>query len=409
MRILFADKFEADQFDRIVSLGHECISRPELTADELPDAIGGFDALIVRSTVVSESTIAASDRLALIVRAGAGTNTIDLAAAAARGIYVCNTPGKNAIAVAELTLGLIISIDRAIPDAVMDLRSGRWDKSRYSRARGLYGRHLGIVGLGEVGTAVAERAAAFGLELLSLDRPHRRPQVREAISRHRIGLLPGLDELAAASDILTFPVPGAPETKGIISEQLLGRMKPGAMVINTSRGDLVDEAALIVAMDERGIRAGLDVYPDEPASGSGEYRSVLATHPNVYGTHHIGASTAQAQEAVAEEVVRIITAFDRGRVENCVNMETRELGAATVVVRHLDKVGVLSDVLSILRNARVNVEQMTNEVFAGGRAACATIRAAGDITGELVAEIDRLPDVIQATVRNDPPPPGSSR
>ncbi|MFQ6021855.1 MAG: NAD(P)-dependent oxidoreductase [Acidiferrobacterales bacterium] len=321
MKVLFADKFPETYLEEIEQRGYACVFNPELTGDDLPRMIDDYDALVVRSTRVTADTLNAANSLKLVVRAGAGTNTIDKQAATAKGVYVCNVPGKNAIAVAELTLGLLISIDRNIPDNVADIRNGKWDKKRYSETRGLYGRSIGIVGLGAIGMAVAERAHAFGLSVHVIRNPNRSQAAEARLAGLGVQYVNDLNELAEVCDILSFHVPAADNTKGLIGRELLARLKPGAIIINTSRGDIVDEQALIEAMEEKGVRVGLDVYVDEPGTGKAAFDSALAKHPNVYGTHHIGASTAQAQNAVAEGVVEILDAFANGKVLNCVNIK----------------------------------------------------------------------------------------
>lgn len=398
MKILFADKFQEQYLEKIEALGHECVLKPELKGGDLPAEIAGHDALIVRSTLVTSDTIEASDRLALIIRAGAGTNTIDKQAAADRGICVCNVPGKNAIAVAELTLGLILAVDRHIPDNVIDLRQGQWNKKRYSEARGLYGRRIGVVGVGEIGLAVAERAHAFGLKVHVLRKSERRPQAEARLAAINAVQIESLEQLAEACDILTFHVPASADTRGLIGRDLLAHVRPGATIINTARGEIVDDDALIEAMDQKGIRAGLDVYSDEPSGGQAEFHGALAQHPNVYGTHHIGASTEQAQNAIAAQVVRILEAFDAGTVLHCVNLETQALGTFTLSVRHYDRVGVLAQVFDVLRAAHINVEQMQNQIFAGGRAACATMQVSGDVTPAIVSQLEAIADVISLSV-----------
>ncbi len=319
MKILFADAFPQPQIERLRGEGHECEFSPALTGEDLPGAIRGFDALVVRSTRVGAAVLEAADSLRLVVRAGAGTNTIDTGRARELGIDVCNVPGANALAVAELALGLIISADRRIPDNVADLRNGEWNKKRYSRARGLFGRSLGIVGAGAIGMAVAERAAAFGLRILVVASPRRRDAVRARLAAVGATELPSLGELAEQSDFLSVHVPGGTQTRALVNRDILARMRPGAVLVNTSRSDVVDESALIEALDTKGIRAVVDVYDGEPASGEGRFDSPLARHPNVYGTHHIGASTEQAQLAVADGVANVIAAFVDGNVINCVN------------------------------------------------------------------------------------------
>src|SRR5919109_1107405 len=179
--------------------------------------------------------------------------------------------------------------------------------------------------------------------------------------------------------------------------ELLGRMREGAILLNTSRGDVVDEAALLDAIETRGLRVGLDVYPDEPGSGSTEWSSKLAQHPNVVGTHHIGASTEQAQRAVADGVVEIVDAFVRGEILNCVNLAPRSLGTHSLHIRHYDRVGVLARVFEELRTRGLNVEQMQNRVFQGGNAAVATIDVAGRVETDLVSTLEELPDVIHVS------------
>ena len=396
MRVLLADAIDPTTVDELTRLGHECVSEPKLSAGDLPGRVPGFEALVVRSTEVTAATIEAGDALELIVRAGAGTNTIDVEAASQVGIYVTNVPGRNAIAVAELTMGLLLAIDRRIADNVADLRAGSWNKADYSKADGLYGRTIGIVGLGDIGFAVAERAAAFGLRVLAVEK-ERDPEVEERLRDLGIELVPTLEELAATSDVVSVHVPATPETASMFDAALLGRMKEGAILLNTSRGDVVDEAALLDALDSRGLRAGLDVYPDEPGSGTSEWSSKLAQHPNVVGTHHIGASTAQAQAAVAAGVVEVLEAFVRGEILNCVNLAPTRLGTHTLHVRHLDRVGVLAGVFDILRRRELNVEQMENRIFEGRKAAVATIDVVGEVDEDLLAALGELRDVLHVS------------
>jgi D-3-phosphoglycerate dehydrogenase / 2-oxoglutarate reductase len=399
MRILFADTFHPQYSDALVAGGHDCTFRPELTANDLPVHVTGHDALVVRSTRVTEETIAAADDLSLIIRAGAGTNTIDTRAAADRGIYVCNVPGRNAIAVAELALALIMALDRQIADNVADLRAGRWNKKRYAQAQGLYGRPVGVVGLGDIGLAFAERAAAVGLRVHAVAKPQRPPEARARANRAGVTYVDSLDELAASCDILSFHVPLTDDTRGMVNRALLAKVRPGSWIINTSRGEIVDDDALLDALDSKQLRAGLDVYNGEPQESTGTFDSPLASHPRVYGTHHIGASTNQAQAAIAAEVVTMLDAYVHGHIRNCVNIEAQALGSATLIVRHRDEVGVLSDVLGVLRQHNLNIEQMHNAIFAGGRAAVATIHTTGATPPDLAARLNAVSRVIHAQVR----------
>jgi D-3-phosphoglycerate dehydrogenase len=175
------------------------------------------------------------------------------------------------------------------------------------------------VGLGAIGLAVAQRARAFGIQVYVVDKPDRKTEMHEQISKLELQTMPDLPTLLAYCDIVSLNVPATPETRGLVDSTFLAAVQPGTIILNTSRGDMIDEAALLKAMDEKDVRVGLDVYADEPAASQSSFDSQLATHPNVYGTHHIGASTDQAQAAVADGVLEIIKAFDTGQVLHCVN------------------------------------------------------------------------------------------
>ncbi len=319
MQILFADKFPANQLQQLQASGYETIFQPDMQAADLPANIAGNDVLVVRSTKVDKETIQAADDLKLIIRAGAGTNTIDKAFAAERGIAVCNVPGKNSVAVAELTMGLLLSIDRNIPDNVRELRDGQWNKKRYSSAQGLMGRTIGIIGAGSIGMAVAERARAFGLKVLMINKPGRSQSTLDRMKSLGISTVDSIEILVVESDIVSVHVPATDSTRNLINAKLLSKMRDGSILLNTSRGDVVDEQALLEVLDSKSIRAGLDVYPNEPGQSACEFDCQLAKHPNVYGTHHIGASTEQAQNAVADGVLDVVKAFENGTKLNCVN------------------------------------------------------------------------------------------
>jgi D-3-phosphoglycerate dehydrogenase len=400
MRVLFADSVGERTVAQLEARGHTCVVEATLQAADLVNAVAGFDALVVRSTRVEREVFETADRLALVIRAGAGTNTIDTEAAAAQGVLVANLPGRNAAAVAELTMGLLLAIDRRIVDNVTDLRAGRWEKKTYSRARGLLGSTMGILGLGAIGLEVAQRARAFGIDVLSLAKPGRGAEVEARAEDLRITMVESLPELLAACDIVSLHLPSTSDTTGLVDEAFLGLMRPDSILLNTSRGNLVDETALLAALDAGRVRAGLDVFADEPGAGSAEWSSPLARHPRVVGTHHIGASTQQAQDAIADGVVELIDAFVQGEARNCVNLTSSRIGSATLTVRHLDRVGVLAHVLDRLSRARLNVEHMENRVFRGGGAAVATIDVAGPLSEDLLAELDGLPDVLGVSATN---------
>ncbi len=384
MKVLIADKFESSGVAGLKAAGCEVVHESDLKDEALTEAIAATqaDVLVVRSTKVTEAMLEAG-RLSLVVRAGAGYNTIDVAAASRRGIYVSNCPGKNSIAVAELTMALILALDRRVPDNVAELRAGRWNKKEYSQARGLYGRTLGLLGVGNIAREVIRRAVAFGLDVVlwsrrfdGEDRPLTKDeaQVLGLDSVAAIALAPSPAEVAARSDILSVHLALKPETRGLVDAALLARLRPGAMVINTSRGEVIDHAALAAAVQEKELRVGLDVFGAEPAAATGEMSDPLVGLPGVYGTHHIGASTEQAQEAIAAETVRIVrTYMQTGEVPNVVNLCRKTPASHMLVVRHRDRPGVLAHVFAHLRQGNLNVQETENVVFEGAEAAVARI------------------------------------
>src|ERR1051325_350918 len=371
MRVLIADKFEQSGRDGLQSLGCEISFQPDLKDDALVEAIRDTraDVLVVRSTAVNAAALEAG-ALSLVVRAGAGYNTIDVAAASRRGIYVSNCPGKNSIAVAELAFALILALDRRTADNVIALRAGEWNKKEFSKARGLFGRTLGLVGLGKIGQEMIPRARAFGMPVVAWSRsltPERAAELGVELKASPL-------EVAKASDVVSVHVALTPETKHFLSTDFFNAMHEGAYFINTARGDVVDQQALVTAMQTRGIRAGLDVYAVEPTSSAGEFHDEIVKEQGLYGTHHIGASTDQAQEAIAAETVRSVKEFkETGKVPNVVNLARRTPATHRLVVRHRDRPGVLAGVLEGVRAEQINVQEMENIVFEGAAAAVARI------------------------------------
>lgn len=388
MKVLIANAFEPNAIEELRDAGFEVAYDPKLTADALRDAIAKSQAavLIVRGTKVTADMLEASPHLSLVVRAGAGVNTIDVAAASKRSILVANCPGRNAVAVAELTFGLILALDRRIVDNVADLRAGKWNKKEYSAARGLKGRTLGIIGMGRIGQEVAHRAQAFEMPTVAWSRSFK-PMDADA---YGVDYAESAGEVAERCDILTIHLAAAAETKNLVNAGVIGKLKPGSYVINTARADVLDYAALAAAIRERGLRAGLDVYPGEPEGGAAEFHAeILKAGGVVYGTHHIGASTDQAQQAIADETVRIVKLFrDTGEVDNCVNIAPHPTTDYLIVVRHMNQPGVLAHVLNHLGAARINVEEMENAILTDKRTACARIRLEQKPGNDLLRKIE---------------------
>ena len=394
MNILIADKFPEIYREELNDAG--CVVHFDLTlsGDDLKEKMREIspEVLVVRSTKVTPEMIEADKNLFLIVRAGAGVNTIAVKDAAEKGIYVANCPGKNSIAVAELAFGLILACDRQISNCTKDLNNGIWNKKKYSEARGLHGCTLGLLGVGGIGKEMISRAAAFGLKVVAWSRSLNEERAKEL----GVTCLPTPVAVAKEADILSVHLALNPDTEGIVNEEIFNAMKEGSYFINTSRGPVVDEASLLDAMKNKGIRAGLDVFCDEPGANDSNFVNPLKNEENFVGTHHIGASTAQAQDAVASEAVRVILDFkDNGVVPNSVNLCERSPATHMLVVRHLDKIGVLASVFELLKKASINVQETENIIFDGAKAAAARIQIDSEVDSETLKDI-RMSDSILA-------------
>ena len=371
MRVLIADKFEQSGRDGLQAIGCDVSFQPDLKDELLVAAIGAEspDVLVVRGTKVTEPMLDAGP-IKLVVRAGAGYNTIDVAAASKRGIYVSNCPGKNSIAVAELAFALILALDRRIVDNVVTLRQGQWNKKEFSKARGLFGRTLGLIGLGKIGQEMIPRARAFGMPVVAWSRSLT-PERATALG---VEYKATPKEVAAAADVVSVHTALNSDTREAINGEIFSAMRPGSYFINTARGEVVDQNALVEAMKNRGIRAGLDVFAIEPSSAVAEFKDPIGKEEQLYGTHHVGASTDQAQEAIAAETVRIVREFkDTGKVPNVINLARQTPATHRLVVRHVDRPGVLAAVLDAIKAEHINVQEMENIVFEGAAAAVARI------------------------------------
>ncbi|MCP4179835.1 MAG: NAD(P)-binding domain-containing protein [bacterium] len=402
MKILIADKFQKNYLGDLQKLGHEITLNPDLKAEDLPNEIAGYEALIVRSTKVNATTIEVSDNLSLIIRAGAGVNTIDVDAAAKKGIFVCNTPGKNSIAVAELAFGLMLSIDRKIPDCVIELKNSQWNKKKYSKADGILGKTVGIIGLGDIGQAFALRAHAFGMKILAYDPialQNMPPKVADMVENRIVKFCDKVEDLVKDADVITIHVPSNPHTQGMVNKEFLKNIKENAVLINTSRGNIVNDEALLEAIKEKNIRLGLDVYNNECATATGSFETELSKNPNVYGTHHIGASTEQAQNAIAAEVVEILDKFEQGIVLHPVDIEMKPATKFTLIVRIFDRVGVIASICLLLKEQGVNIQQMEGRVFAGENAQQIIFHLSKCIDKETIEKLSKLENVIQVSVK----------
>ncbi len=395
MRLLIADKLHPRAVEELQTLPLEVVYEPEVTKETLLGKIAGVGILVVRSTEVTARVIDKARQLHLIVRAGAEFSTIDVRAASRRGIYVANCPGKNAAAVAELVYGLILSIDRRIPDAVASLRAGKWERLKFGGAEGVHGKTIGVAGLGAIGREVVARARAFGLAPAAWSRSLTPAKASEL----GVVFCPTLEDLASRSQIVSVHLPITDRTRRLFDRRFFSFLPPRAIFINTAREGLVDAEALREAVRERKLRVGLDVFPDEPTAAK-EYASELfaAGHEGegfVYGTPHIAASTDQAQLAIATETVRVIRSFLlEGNVPNVVNVSTSSGARFQLVIRMVDKVGTFAHVLNVIKRHGINVEEVTNTIFEGGGASCAKLRVISRPSEVCLAEIHAFEEVL---------------
>ncbi len=401
MRLLIADKLHPRAVEELRTLPVDVLYEPELTKETLESKIPGVGILVVRSKEVTRKAIESARQLNLIVRAGAETSTIDVKAASERGIYVANIPGKNASAVAELVFGMLVSIDRRIPDAVASLRAGRWERIEYGKAEGLLGKSIGIAGLGAIGREVACRAKAFGLHPIGWSRnltPARAADLG-------IGFAASLDELASKSDILTVHLALNDRTRQIINRRTLELLPKRAIFLNLARPDLVDHEAMRDAIVSRGLRVAIDVVPNEPRGKkeiSPDLFNIAPATANggfLYATPHIAASTDQAQLAIATETVRVIRSFLlEGSVPNVQNVMNLSSARFQMVIRMLDKVGTFANVLSVIKRHGINVEEVTNTVFEGGGASCAKLRVVSRPSEACMHEIRAFEEVLHVDI-----------
>jgi D-3-phosphoglycerate dehydrogenase / 2-oxoglutarate reductase len=371
MRVLVADRLSEDALDEMRGLGVEVEYDPRIDGPGLAARLDGVNVLVVRGTEVTAEALAAGKSLNLVIRAGAGTRNIDVAFASERGIYVAETPGRNAQAVAELTFTLIGCLDRRVPDAVHSLRTGLWEKDEYARAVGLEGRTIGILGLGHVGRAVLRMALAYQMRPLAFGRSLTAARAAELGAKRVSTAL----DLARQSEVLSVHLELSDRTRGIVDRKILEALPDGAFFVNTARHELVDYDALLELIPKKSLRVGLDVLPGEPGDRTARYEHPILRVPGVYATPHLGQSTDHAQVAIASETVGILRSFvTKGEVPNVVNIAPSTWSRYQLVVRHVDRIGALANVLAVLKRHGIHISALDNTVFDGGRAACAKIR-----------------------------------
>lgn len=396
MRILVACELPQSARDELEGLGVDLRYEPGLTPERLRAAVPGVSVLVYDTLRIGPEVIERGDALQMLLHAGPGPGDIAVEAASHAGIFISNCPTQHAAAVAELTLGLILALDRRIVDQTLALREGRWARGELLDARGLAGRTLGILGYGPAGRAVAQMARCLRMRVLAWNPT----AIPEAGTEHGVALRAWPRELAREADIITIQSFEGAAPSLVIDAEFLQNMQPGAYLIHVGASGVVDESALAKAIEERQLRVALDAYGSEPAADTGRIRSRLLELPGVIGTQHAAEHSEQARRAIAEEVVRIVRSFlVSGEVLNCLNLLERSPATWQLFIRARDVVGVMASVLDVVRADGINVEEITSRVFLGARAAWCTVALDERPSNETVDAIRALEGVLYCELR----------
>ncbi|MCK4341344.1 MAG: hydroxyacid dehydrogenase [Phycisphaerae bacterium] len=397
MRILVTCELPTATLEQLRSLASDVGYRPGITAPELRNNVADVGVLIVGNTRVSPEIIDHAESLQVIVRAGPGPGNVALEEASAQGIFITHCPDMHASAVAELTFGLILALDRRIVENTLALREGRWNRAEFTDARGLAGRTIGILGYGPVGRLVARRALAFDMHVVAWSplSPATTPT-----SEPEIEFCNWPRELARRSDIVTVHASADDELETLIDAEFLQSMPPGAYLVHVGHPGAADEAALAEAIEERNLRVALDVFSSAPTGDQAHFRCQLCNLPGVIATQHIGPLTEQARRATADEIVRIVRAYlVSGEVLNCLNLAEHSPATWQLVLRIRDQVGVMASILGAVRADGINAEEITSRVFTGAKASCCTIALDERPSTEALDAIRSLPDVLHLELR----------
>lgn len=331
-RILVSDPMESIGLDMLRASGHEVVELGPDDKARLPELLGDFDALVVRSeTKVTAELLAKGGRLKVVGRAGIGVDNVDVKAATQQGVLVVNAPTANLVSATEHTFTLMLALARNVAQADRDLKDGKWSRKKFVGTE-LQGKKLGVIGFGRIGQQVARRARAFDMEILAFDPFLDAEQIRRADA------LPfSLDELLEKADVITLHVPFTEETRNLLDRERLAKLQPHALLINCARGGVVDEDALLEALEAgRLAGAGLDVFAEEPLK---DFR--LVQHPKVVATPHLGAQTQEAQERISTQTAKmVVDALSGSLAISAVNLPFRSAGAAAEPFLHLaEKLG----------------------------------------------------------------------
>jgi D-3-phosphoglycerate dehydrogenase len=395
MKIFVACELPEGALESLRSLAVEVHYRPNATTAELREKLTGVGLLIVGSTRIAPDMIARAPELQMIIHAGSGPGDIALEAASQQGVFVTHCPDKHAAAVAELTFGLILALDRRIVENSTAMHEGRWIRGELTDARGLAGRTLGIVGWGATGRLVARLARAFNMRVLAWS-PAMTPETSPDLA---VEFCNWPRELARECDIVTVQAIEG-ELEPLIDADFLQSMREGAYLVHVGQAGTVDEVALARAVEERHLRLALDAFTADPAGETGRFRCRLCDLPGVIGTQHIAELTEQARLATADEVVRVVQAFVvSGEVENCLNLCDRSPATWQLVMRVRDQPGVMAAVLDVVRADGINAQEITSRVFTGAKAAWLIIALDERPSTEALDAIHALTNVLHLELR----------
>jgi len=396
MKILVAGAMHETALDELRALGSTVEYAPEISAAQLPERIAEAGILIIGRTRVSPAAIEKGVTLQMIVRLGTAVSNVAIDEASQQGVFVVNCPDMDAEAVAEMTIGFILALDRRLIRNADALRAKRAERDAAPSAHGLVGRTIGILDYNRVGQELARRARAFRMKVLAWTR---HPSAGES-DNEEVEFCAGPRELARRSDIVTVYAPPAQADELLVDAEFLQNMRDGAYLVHVGHPAAIDEAALAEAARTRHLRVALDIYAPELTRDSARFRSSLLDIPGVIGTHHLADQTKQAERATADEAVRVVREFlVAGKVCNCVNVAERSPATWLLVLRLRDAVGVMASVMNAILADGINAEEITSRVFNGARAAWCTIALNERPSTEALDAVRSLDDVIHLELR----------
>lgn len=396
MKILVACEVPDATLDELRPLGSDLIYAPKLAPEELDAKLADVGVLVVENLRVAPASISKAESLQLIVRAGPGAGNVAIEEASAQGVVVAHCPDKDAAAVAELAFGMMFALDRQIYENTEALKQGRWARGEFMGARGLAGRTLGLIGYDGAAMEIARRARCFEMQVVawSPHMPHEDQLDRD------VELCDWPREVARKASIIV--VLGSPETEqmSLVDSEFLETLAPGSILIHLAQPGAIDEGAVAQAVQTRGLRVGLDVHSAAPSGDSGKFKSRLLPLVGVIGTHHIGAETQQARDAIAAEIVRTVRTFlINGDVANGLNIAERSPATWQLVCRVRDQVGVMASILDAIRADGINAQEISSRVFLGAKAALCTIALDERPSAQALDAIRAIPDVLHLELR----------